>query len=121
MIVYFFTIQIVKIISLIENFFSEKINDYHETRFGMSFSIKFKGILFTGDIQTLCRVSFDLREKDIYKKPLKKLIRPVHHDLPNYFILALDAEEILAEKVRAIMTRYFDDFDRCMENILKNM
>lgn len=166
---------------MIENFFSERINDYHETRFGMSFSIKFKGILFSGDSQTLCKISFDFREKDIYSKPLQKFIRPIYHDLPNYFILALDTEEILAEKVRAIMTRfkardvydlnelllnnvpvnvdlinkklntydlvfdrnvfvikleekrkifhqeiprltrYFDDFDSCVENILKNI
>ena len=177
----FFDIQIVKVISLIENYFGEQINDYHETRFGISFSIKFKGILYNGDHQTLCRISFDFREKDIYRKPLQKFIRPVYHDLPNYFILALDTEEILAEKVRAIMTRfkardvydlnelllnnvqvnidlinqklktydlvfdrnvfilkleekrkiysqelqrltrYFDDFDRCAENILKSI
>lgn len=170
-----------KIISFIEDFFEEKITGEHETRFGMSFSIRFKGILFNGDPQTLCRISFDLRENDIYNKPLQKIIRPVYHDLPAYFLLALDTEEILAEKIRAVITRFkardvfdlnelllnkvpvnvdlvnkklhtygqvfdreifeiklnekrkiyhqelqrlttiFDDFDRCVENILRNI
>jgi predicted nucleotidyltransferase component of viral defense system len=51
-------------------------------------------------------MSFDFRENVIFNEPLKKIIRPVYHDLPNYFILALDTEEILAEKIRAIVTRY---------------
>jgi len=37
---------------------------------------------------------------------MKFIIRPIYHDLPNYFLLALSKVEILAEKVRAILTRY---------------
>ncbi len=51
-------------------------------------------------------MSFDFRERDIYNKLLKNVIRPIYHDLPNYFLLALDKEEILAEKIRAVLTRY---------------
>lgn len=102
----YFDIQPQEIISHIESLFEEKINDYHETRFGMNFKIRFRGILFNGDAQTRCRISFDFRENDIYREPMKKIIRPLYHDLPNYFILALNTEEILAEKIRAIMTRY---------------
>jgi len=102
----YFNVQPGKIISHIEDAFEEKISDYHETRFGMNFKIRFKGILFNGDDQTRCRISFDFRENDIYREPMKKVIRPIYHDLPNYFILALDTEEILAEKIRAIITRY---------------
>jgi len=102
----YFDLQSGKIISYIESVFNEKINDYHETRFGMNFKIRFKGILFNGSDQTRCRISFDFRENDIYREPIKKIIRPLYHDLPNYFILALNTEEILAEKIRAIITRY---------------
>ncbi len=102
----YFDIQAGEIISHIENVFEEKINDYHETRFGMNFKIRFRGILFSGNDQTLCKISFDFRENDIYREPMKKIIRPLYHDLPNYFILALNTEEILAEKIRAIMTRF---------------
>jgi predicted nucleotidyltransferase component of viral defense system len=34
------------------------------------------------------------------------MIRPIYNDLPTYFLLSLDQEEIVAEKVRAILTRY---------------
>lgn len=102
----FFDLQPGKIVSLIEDFFEERVNGYHETRFGITYFIRFKGILFNGDNQTLCKISFDFRENDIYRKPLQKVIRPVYHDLPNYFILALDTEEILAEKIRAVITRF---------------
>ncbi|MEI6434152.1 MAG: nucleotidyl transferase AbiEii/AbiGii toxin family protein [Bacteroidota bacterium] len=177
----FFDLQSSKITSFLEELFQEKISGFHETKFGITFSIRIQGILFNGDNQTLCRISFDFRENDIYRAPMKKIIRPVYHDLSNYFILALDSGEILAEKVRAIMTRFkardvydlnelllndvqvdfdlinkklnsydqvfdrnvfsakleekrkiynqelqrltrfFDEFDRCMENILKNI
>ncbi|HKK09357.1 MAG TPA: nucleotidyl transferase AbiEii/AbiGii toxin family protein [Bacteroidales bacterium] len=102
----YFDLPPTEIISQIENVCEEKITDYHETRFGMSFKIRFKGILFNGSNQSLCRVSFDFRENDIYNQPIKKIIRPIYYDLPNYFILALNTEEILAEKIRAIITRY---------------
>lgn len=95
-----------KIITLIEKAFNEKISDYNETRFGMNFKVRFKGILYNGSNQSLCRISFDFRKNDIYKQPIKKIIRPIYFDLPNYFILAMNTEEILAEKIRAILTRY---------------
>jgi len=99
-------IEIEKIIVFIENIFETKIKDYYETRFGISFSIRFRGILFNGSNQSMCKISFDFRNRDIYNEPLKIIIRPTYHDLPNYFLLALDKEEILAEKIRAILTRY---------------
>ncbi len=99
-------VDINKIIRFIEDAFETKINNYYETKFGVSFSIRFEGILFTGSSLSLCKISFDFRNKDIFNKPLKKIIRPIYKDLPNYFLLALNEEEILAEKIRAILTRY---------------
>ncbi len=99
-------IEVEKIILFIENIFEEKIMDYYETRFGTSFSIRFKGILYSGSSQSMCKLSFDFRNGDIYNSAIKKIIRPIYHDLPNYFLLALDEEEVLAEKIRAILTRY---------------
>ena len=102
----YFKVQPGIIISYIENIFEEKITDFHKTRFGINFKIRFKGILYNGSNQSLCRLSFDFRDNDIYKQPIKKIIRPIYFDLPNYFLLALNTEEILAEKIRAILTRY---------------
>ena len=99
-------LDIKEIITFIENIFETKIIDYYKTKFGVSFSIRFKGILFNGSSQSKCKISFDFRNKNIYNKPLKKIIRPIYKDLPQYFLLALNEEEILAEKIRAILTRY---------------
>jgi len=102
----YFDVEIKKLIAFIENHFGTKITDQYKNRFGTSFSIRFRGILFNGTNQSMCKLSFDFRNKDIFKEPLKIIIRPVYHDLPNYFLLALGQEEILAEKIRAILTRY---------------
>jgi hypothetical protein len=99
-------IDINKIIELIEQVLNSKIIDKHETKFGLSFAIKFKGILYNGTERTLCKISFDFRYGDTYMPIMKKIIRPIYKDLSNYFLLALAQEEILAEKVRAIITRY---------------
>jgi predicted nucleotidyltransferase component of viral defense system len=99
-------ISIEEIINFIENIFDEKIINYHKTKYGSTFSIRFKGILYNNSPRSMCKISFDFREKDIYQKPIKKIIRPIYNDLQSYFLLALNDEEILAEKVRAIITRY---------------
>lgn len=99
-------IKLQEIIDFIEELMQTKVTDFHETPYGASFSIKFQGILYNGSGQSLCKISFDFRKGDTYNKPLKKIIRPIYADLPQYFLLALDEEEILAEKVRTILTRY---------------
>lgn len=95
-----------EIISLLEKIFDDKMIDFNETRFGFNFSIRFNGILYNGTHQSKCKLSFDFRNEDIVNTPIKMVIRPAYHDLPNYFLLALDKEEIMAEKIRAILTRY---------------
>lgn len=102
----YINLEIKEIIKFIETIFETEINDYYESKFGVTFSIRFEGILFNGSTQSMCKISFDFRNKDIYNKPLKKIIRPIYTDLPQYFLLALDEEEILAEKIRTILTRY---------------
>lgn len=99
-------ININEIISLIEEVFEVRIKNRHKTPFGESFEIQFQGILYNGMPQSLCKISFDFRENDTYLEPLKKIIRPIYKDLPQYFLLALNEKEILAEKIRAIITRY---------------
>ena len=102
----YFDLQPGKIISYLENILEEKATDFQETRFGMNFKIRFKGILYNGSNHSLCRLSIDFQENDVYNQPIKKIIRPIYFDLPNYFLLALNTQEILAEKIRAVLTRY---------------
>jgi predicted nucleotidyltransferase component of viral defense system len=54
-------IEIGQIIEFVEEMFETKIADKHETKFGISFSIKFKGILYDGSPRTACKISFDFR------------------------------------------------------------
>jgi len=102
----FIEININTIIKFIEKVFNTKIIDFYETRFGVSFSIRIKGILYNENPASMCKLSFDFRENDVFREPLKKIIRPVYKDLPRYFLIALNEEEILAEKIRAVLTRF---------------
>ncbi len=99
-------IDINEITGFIRQAFNTEIRNYHETRFGISFSTSFEGILYNGTKQSMCKVSFDFRKEDVINSPLKIVIRPIYHDLPNYFLLAFNEKEILAEKIRAVLTRY---------------
>lgn len=99
-------LDIQEVINFVENEYNTTAFDINTTRFGISFSIKIEGMLFTGDPRTYCKIVFDFRENDVYTDPLKKVIRPIYADLNNYLIIALSEEEILAEKIRAILTRY---------------
>lgn len=122
----FIDIDIKEIIAFIEELLDSKIIDLFENRFGISFSIKFKGILYDGDSRTLCKISFDFRKGDISNEPLKRIIRPVYDDIQDYFLLAFNEEEILAEKIRAIITRYkardvFDLYELLRKDISINI
>lgn len=83
-----------------------EISDKYTSKFSTTFVIKIKGILYTGQDNSICKVSFDFRKGDIYLESKKLIIRPTYNDVENYFLLALNEEEILAEKVRAIITRF---------------
>ncbi len=98
--------DIKEIIKLVEDVFETKISDFNKTKFGETFTIKFQGMLYNGSEQSMCKISFDFRRNDTYEEPMKKIVRPIYADLPQYFLLALAEEEILAEKIRAIITRY---------------
>ena len=82
-----------------------KLKEYYKTRFGISFKISIKGMLYDETQNSKCNVSFDMRFDDTYLEPIKLIITPIYSDINRYFLLALSKEEILAEKVRAIMTR----------------
>ena len=93
------------------NYLDEKIDENiqisqkYDTPFDTSVNIRIEGILFNGKEESKCKISLDFRKGDIYLEPKKIIIRPPYHDLPNYLILALEKEEILAEKIRAIISR----------------
>lgn len=80
-------------------------SDKNQTQYGTSFKTTFEGILYTGNPQSKCTVSYDFRKNDTYLEPQKHVIRPPYKDLSRYILLALHRKEILAEKIRAVLTR----------------
>ena len=56
--------------------------------------IKFKGILYDGNDYSKVKISFDLRENDTYLETQKLIVSPIYSDIPRYFILALNPEEL---------------------------
>jgi len=73
---------------------------------GMNFSFKIKGPLYDGSERTISsiRIEISLRE-DLLSNPVAKEIIPVYPDIQPYIVLVIQMDEILAEKIRAVMTR----------------
>ena len=65
-----------------------------------------KGPLYDGTPRSMAvqRIEVSLREKVILKEIIHEVV-PVYPDLQPYLLTMMDPEEILSEKVRAIMTR----------------
>ncbi|MFZ2455933.1 MAG: nucleotidyl transferase AbiEii/AbiGii toxin family protein [Candidatus Altiarchaeia archaeon] len=69
-------------------------------------SIRAKGPLYTGSNQTLSKIEIDINLKSKTDLPPKVAnYSPLYPDIPSYTIQVMKEEEILAEKIRAIMTR----------------
>ncbi|MBI2549093.1 nucleotidyl transferase AbiEii/AbiGii toxin family protein [Candidatus Woesearchaeota archaeon] len=73
---------------------------------GKTFKINIQGPLYTTNPSSIyhLRVEISTRE-DVLLKPNLKQIIPLYRDLTPYTLLVMHEHEILAEKVRAIMTR----------------
>lgn len=81
-----------------------KINRMENVSEVIVYSIK--GPLYDGTPRSMAvqRVEVSLREKVILKEELHEVV-PVYPDLQPYLLTMMNPEEILSEKVRAIMTR----------------
>ncbi len=88
--------------------FSETVVSKEEKKWNSeNFKVKMKGPLFGGgekSVQSIT-IQISLRER-VLLKPVATRIVPPYADLKPYLALAMDSNEILAEKVRAIMTRH---------------
>ncbi len=81
-----------------------KINRMESVSEVMVYSIK--GPLYDGTSRSMAvqRLEVSLREKVIMKEEIHEVV-PVYPDLQPYLLTMMNIEEILSEKVRAIMTR----------------
>ncbi len=68
--------------------------------------LKIQGPLYQGTEKSLCSLHVEIskREKVILEPEFKSLY-PVYPDLPPYSVLTMRTEEILGEKMRALITR----------------
>jgi predicted nucleotidyltransferase component of viral defense system len=69
-------------------------------------SYRIKGPLYDGTQKSMVvlRLDISLREQVVLKENIREVV-PVYTDLAPYLVTMMDTEEILAEKIRAIMTR----------------
>jgi len=69
-------------------------------------NIKIKGPLYDGTDKSISslKIEISMREKNL-SIPERKEIIPIYDDMPSYFVMVMSLEEILTEKIRAIMIR----------------
>lgn len=90
----------------IKRFYLEAEIEVQKFPNSLSITLRIMGPLYNGVRQSLCKLAFDfsLREKVILE-PKMITIGRLLRELPPFEIIVMAKEEILAEKVRAIMTR----------------
>lgn len=78
----------------------EKKRDSH------SLGLKIQGPLYQGTEKSLCSVHIEISQREnVILDPGFKSLYPVYQDLPPYSLLVMHPEEILGEKMRALITR----------------
>jgi len=78
----------------------------HQSHNTVMASIRAKGPLYTGSNQTLSKIEIDINLKSSVDMPPRNAnYSSLYPDIPTYTIQVMQEEEILAEKIRAIMTR----------------
>lgn len=69
-------------------------------------TLKIKGPLYRGDEKTITTMRIDINTKSTVElKPIARQYVSLYSDIPTFTILVMQEKEILAEKIRAILTR----------------
>lgn len=77
---------------------------YTENNLSSTFNLKIKGPLFDGSdlsIETI-RIELSMRERPLLE-PEKIFINPLYNDIGTYELIVMQKEEMLAEKIRALL------------------
>jgi len=96
------------------NKLKEKLNrffqeyDFQEKKVvgnNLKITIRFKGPLYTGQKNSTCKIVLDIsyRENILVTPEIRKIISEI--EVPSFDVYVMAKEEILSEKIRAIMTR----------------
>ena len=71
----------------------------------IGFRVKVQGPLYRGP-KTYCSITLEVsRREEVARQPARHEVAPPYRDVLPYFVLTMDLEEMLAEKVRALATR----------------
>jgi len=104
-------IDIQKILTQISEFLKQQ-NITFETQhidttpISESLLIRYQGPLYDGTRQTTSKVELDISTREtIEQKPETTRILHPYKDTPTFYLQTMTTEEILAEKIRAILTR----------------
>ena len=83
--------------------FEGEVNRYKD---GLKIVLRIKGPLYIGERKSLCRFVIDLSfRENVIVRPSVKTIGRFMEETPQFDVFVMDEREILAEKVRAVMTR----------------
>ncbi len=77
-----------------------------EYEVGMKIILRIKGPLYTGITHSLCRLVIDISfRENVLPPPIVKTIGRFMEEVPEFDVFVMQEKEILAEKVRAVLTR----------------
>lgn len=83
-----------------------KIKEIKEYRKEINIRLLLNGPLYKGSKSTMCFIPINISLKeDIILEPKREAVISVYKEIPNFEAFIMQEQEILAEKVRAILTR----------------
>ena len=86
-------------------------------------TLRIKGQLYEGNSRTVSNIRIDINKKSkVELEPLRLKFASLYRDIPSFYVLVMQEKEILAEKIRALMTRdkardLYDAFELIMNKI----
>jgi len=89
----------------LKNFYIEFESEEKKHTSSIDLTYWIKGPLYTGNKNSLCKISLDFSLREVTQQKNIKQIGLHIEEIPMFNVIVMHEEEILAEKIRAIMTR----------------
>lgn len=81
------------------------IDEQHRYKNEINLRFLFRGPLYDGSKASMTRITLNISARERPQYVQKSLLFPEYRDIPSFELYILEGKEILAEKIRAIMTR----------------
>ncbi|MDP2922218.1 MAG: nucleotidyl transferase AbiEii/AbiGii toxin family protein [Candidatus Omnitrophota bacterium] len=83
-----------------------KIKEIIEHKTEINIRFLFNGPLYKGNKETQCFIPLNLSLKEkVILEPKRETIIPLYKEIPSFELFVMQEQEILSEKIRAVMTR----------------